>query len=172
MSRSGFESLAAHHAGVAAPRRLASSNLAACAFESHLPHPMPISSKRAERRILVPEVPGSRPGWAARASVAQLAECPFRTGRKAVRDRPEAPCPASPMAGGTSLRRAVMPVRVRRWVPCHVSSYGESAELVPPRQRVRDLHAALDGEWGNRQSRRSLEREMRVRIALPQLMPS
>jgi hypothetical protein len=167
VSRSGFESLAAHHAGVTATGRLASSNLAACAFESHLPHPMPISSKRAERRILVPEVPGSRPGWAARASVAQLAECPFRTGRKAVRDRPEARCPASPMAGGTSLRRAVVPVRVRRRVPCHVSSYGESAELVPPRQRVRDLHAALGGNGVTGNPAGLLGSEMRARIALP-----
>jgi hypothetical protein len=39
VSRSGFESLAAHHAGVTGILAyLASSDLAACAFESHLPH--------------------------------------------------------------------------------------------------------------------------------------
>jgi hypothetical protein len=38
VSRSGFESLAAHHAGVKAMADLASPELAACAFESHLPH--------------------------------------------------------------------------------------------------------------------------------------
>lgn len=39
MSQSGFESLAAHHAGVTGILAyLASSDLVACAFESHLPH--------------------------------------------------------------------------------------------------------------------------------------
>ena len=121
--------------------------------------------------------PGSGGSWfearvGSRASVAHPAERSLRTGRKAVRGRPEAPCPASPMAGGTSLRRTVVPVRVRHWVSCRASSSGQSAEPVPPRQRVRDLHAALGGEWGNRHPAGLLKLEMRLRIALPQLVPS
>jgi hypothetical protein len=39
VSQSGFESLAAHHAGVTGTLvYLASPDLAACAFESHFPH--------------------------------------------------------------------------------------------------------------------------------------
>jgi hypothetical protein len=145
VSQSGFESLAAHHAGVTGILvYLASSDLAACAFESHLPHSNPGSFNG---RIPGPEpgdvgsspAPGAMPLQLIRKSV------PFARRKQAARGRPEDPYPASPLAGGTSLRRMVVPVRVRRWVPRRVSSPGESAEPVPPRHRVRDLHAALMG---------------------------
>jgi hypothetical protein len=79
VSRSGFKSLAAHHAGVTGILAyLASSNLAACAFESHLPHPMAIRGIWQTRRALTPEFPGSRPGWPATPPRTACGPAPVR----------------------------------------------------------------------------------------------
>lgn len=73
---------------------------------------MAIRGIRQTRRALDAELPGSRPGWPA---MPPRTACGSAFVRRTARFDPgrRLSCPRSPMAGGTPLRWAAVPVRVR-----------------------------------------------------------